>query len=74
MDSTDLAKYIDETNGISKPWLLIQLRLSKLKERRAELSHEEYILELPELHDSLMSLGQWWRGREAEVFGTRNNP
>ncbi|MBD1912224.1 MULTISPECIES: hypothetical protein [unclassified Leptolyngbya] len=69
MDSTDLARFIEATDGISKPWLLVQLRLKKLQERRAELSDAEYIAALDELQTDLMNLGEWWVGREAEVFG-----
>ena len=68
MNSQDLAKYIEATDGISKPWLLIQLRLAKLKERRSEISAEEFNLQLAELHAELMKLGQWWIGQEEDVF------
>jgi len=34
MDSGELAKYIEQTESISKPWLLVQLRLKKLQENR----------------------------------------
>lgn len=68
MDSRQLAKYIEDTNGISKPWLLVQLRLSKLKERRSEMTTEEFNAQLGELHAELMKLGEWWKGRENEVF------
>ena len=37
MDSRELAQYIEVTDGISKPWLLVQLRLKKLQERRAKI-------------------------------------
>jgi hypothetical protein len=70
MDSTQLARYIEETNGISKPWLLLQLRLKKLQERRDTISQEEYMREIAELHTALMSLGEWWVGIEKEVFGS----
>lgn len=69
MNSQELARYIESTNSISKPWLLVQLRLKKLQERRAEISHEEYIQELAQLHEELMNLGEWWLGIEDEVFG-----
>ena len=68
MDSKDIAHYINATNGASKPWLLVQLRLKKLQERRAEISHEEYIRELEDIHKDMMKLSEWWRGRESEVF------
>lgn len=68
MDSHDLAQYIEKTDGITKPWLLAQLRMKKLQERRHELTHEEYLLELEDLHRDVMSLGEWWLGIEDEVF------
>lgn len=71
MDSQDLAKYIEETNGISKPWLLVQLRLKKLEEKKQNLPPEEYLEQLQDIHKDLMGLGEWWRGREEEVFGEK---
>lgn len=68
MKSDDLAKYIEATDGMGKPWLLIQLRLAKLKERRHEMSTEAFNNELAELHESLMKLGEWWVGKEKDVF------
>jgi hypothetical protein len=68
MDSKDLAKYIEATDGISKPWLLVQLRLKKLQERRSSISAEEYIKELGDIHQDAMNLGEWWVGIEDEVF------
>ena len=68
MDSKDLARYIEQTDGISKPWMLIQLQLQKLKERQAEMAPEAYLRELEELRQALMNLGEWWVGREDELF------
>lgn len=68
MNSDDLARYIEATDGISKPWLLIQLRLAKLKERRPEITTEEFNRQVAELHTELMKLGQWWIGQEEDVF------
>ncbi len=68
MDSTELAQYIEATDGISKPWLLIQLRLKKLEERKINLSTHEYMHELEDIHQDLMNLGEWWRGMEDKVF------
>lgn len=70
MNSEDLAKYIEDTNGISKPWLLLQLRLKKLQERKSTISAEEYFQELQDIQQDLLGLGEWWRGIEDEVFGT----
>ncbi len=68
MNSKDLAQYVEATNGISKPWLLVQMRLQKLQERRETLSAEEYARELADIHKDLMNLGEWWQGIESEVF------
>ncbi|WP_017314807.1 hypothetical protein [Mastigocladopsis repens] len=68
MDSTNLAQYMEATGSIAKPWLLVQLRLKKLQERRATLSENEYVRELEDIHQDLMNLGEWWRGIEDEVF------
>ncbi|HEY9781084.1 MAG TPA: hypothetical protein V6D09_13210 [Leptolyngbyaceae cyanobacterium] len=68
MDSKELAQYIEATDSISKSWLLIQLRLQKLKERNT-ISPEEYAQELADIHEDLMNLGEWWRGIEQEAFG-----
>lgn len=68
MQSKDLAQYIEATDSISKPWLLVQLRLKKLQELRATLSPDEYARELADIHQDLMNLGEWWRGIEDEVF------
>lgn len=68
-NSENLAKYIEATDSISKPWLLVQLRLKKLQERRSELSSQEYRQQIADLHEDLMKLGQWWVGREDEAFG-----
>ena len=68
MNSDDIAKYIEATNGISKPWLLVQLRLKKLQERRSQISQEEYVTDLEDIHQDMMKLGEWWKGRENEVF------
>lgn len=72
MDSKELAQYIEATDSISKPWLLVQLRLKKLQEVRAFISADEYSQKLAEIHQDLMNLGQWWVGIEAEEFGTPN--
>jgi hypothetical protein len=68
MDSQDLARYIEKNDGISKPWLLIQLRLKKLGEEKADLSPSEYMSRLEDIHQDMMNLGEWWKGIEDEVF------
>ncbi len=69
MNSEQIAQYIEATDGISKPWLLVQLRLKKLQERRDQLSNQEYVQELADIQADLMQLGEWWIGIEDEVFG-----
>ena len=68
MDGKELAQYIEATDGVSKPWLLVQLRLLKLQEERYSLSPEEYMDKLSDIHQDLMNLGEWWRGIEDQVF------
>lgn len=50
MDSKDLAQYIQATDSISKPWLLVKMRLKKLQENKATLSQSEFLRELEEIH------------------------
>lgn len=69
MNSHELAQYIEATDGISKPWLLVQLRLTKLQERKNQISPQEYLSELEDIQSDLLKLGEWWKGRENEVFG-----
>ncbi|MBF2036563.1 MAG: hypothetical protein IGR92_14080 [Leptolyngbyaceae cyanobacterium T60_A2020_046] len=68
MNSDDMARYIEQTDGLSQPWLLIQWRVKKLQEVRSTMSEEEYMTEIAALHKSLMDLGEWWVGREDEFF------
>ncbi|NJN57587.1 MAG: hypothetical protein HC879_08850 [Leptolyngbyaceae cyanobacterium SL_5_9] len=68
MNSEELACYLEATDSTFKPWLLAQLRLKKLEERRADIPSEEYACELADIHQSVMNLGEWWRDREDEVF------
>lgn len=69
MDSKILARYIEQIDVISKPWLLVQLRLKLLEERRSSMSDQEYTSELTALHQQLMGLGRWWQGIEGQAFG-----
>ncbi|MEL6221608.1 MAG: hypothetical protein AAFQ57_00405 [Cyanobacteria bacterium J06626_14] len=69
MDSHLLARYMEETQGEFKPWLLVQLRLQKLKESKDDLTPDEYLQRLDDIHADLMNLGEWWIGQEKDVFG-----
>ncbi|WP_310430123.1 hypothetical protein [Chamaesiphon sp. VAR_48_metabat_135_sub] len=68
MNSEKLAKYIEDTDSVGKSWLLVQLRLQKLAEAKPDLSSEEYIVRLEDIHRDMMNLGEWWIGVEDEVF------
>jgi len=68
LDSGQLARYIEETDGISKPWLLVQLRLAKLSEEKSSMAPADYASALADIHQDLMNIGQWWLGREDEAF------
>lgn len=68
MDLKDIAQYIEITDGASKPWLLIQLRLKRLEADRPHLDLDTYHERLQELHRDMMALGEWWVGREEELF------
>ena len=70
MNSKELAQYIEATDGISKPWLLVQLRLRKLQERKEQMPPQEYMAQLEDIQGDLLKLGEWWKGREDEVFGS----
>jgi hypothetical protein len=70
MNSKDLATYLEATDSISKPWLLAQLRLMKLQERRETLTPDQYVSELADIQQDVMNLGEWWLGIEDEVFGS----
>jgi len=68
MNSKELAQYLEATDSIAKPWLLVQLRLQKLQERRDLISEDTYADELADIHQDLMNLGEWWQGIEDDVF------
>ena len=72
--SAELARYLESRGELSKPWMLQMLRLAKLKENRHQMSPEEYLSSIQEAHADLMRLGEFWKGREAEVFGGQYRP
>jgi hypothetical protein len=47
---------------------LVQLRLQKLAEQKSQLTREEYIARLDDIHNDMMQLGEWWLGMESDVF------
>jgi hypothetical protein len=72
--AADLARYLEQRGELSKPWMLQMLRLTKLKESKNTMDPQEYMDRLQEAHADLMRLGEFWKGREAEVFGGRYSP
>jgi len=72
--AAELARYLESRGDLSKPWMLQMLRLAKLKEARGSMSQEDYMSSIKEAHSDLMRLGQFWKGREAEVFGVSYRP
>ncbi len=73
-NSEDLALYLEQRGELGKPWLLLQLRLAKLKEAKDSLEPNDYLQRVQECHADLMRLGEFWKGREAEVFGGLYTP
>jgi hypothetical protein len=72
--SVELARYLEARGELGKPWMWQLLRLTKLKEAKDSLPPEEYLRRLQEAHADLMRLGEFWKGREAEVFGGLYRP
>lgn len=74
LNAADLARYLEQRGELSKPWMLQLLRLTKLKESRDSMDPQEYMDALQDAHADLMRLGEFWKGREQEVFGGRYQP
>ena len=72
--SEDLARYLEQRGELSKPWNLQMLRLQKLKEAKESMDPQLYLEKVQEAHADLMRLGQFWKGREQEVFGGHYQP
>ncbi|MDC0269692.1 hypothetical protein OAK57_03410 [Synechococcus sp. AH-551-N23] len=66
--AAELARYLESRGELGKPWMLQMLRLAKLKETRGSMSQEDYMCSIRQAHSDLMRLGEFWKGREAEVF------
>ncbi len=72
--AAELARYLEQRGELSKPWMLQMLRLAKLKEAKGAMDPQEYLERLQEAHGDLMRLGEFWKGREGEVFGGLYRP
>ncbi|MCT0211410.1 MAG: hypothetical protein DCF18_08785 [Cyanobium sp.] len=67
--SEELARYLEQQGMLTKPWLLMQLRLSKLREEKDSMTTDEYIQRVQDAHTDLMRIGAFWKGQERKVFG-----
>ena len=72
--SEDLARYLEQRGELTKPWNLQMLRLKKLKETKDSMDPQLYLEKVQEAHADLMRLGQFWKGREQQVFGGTYQP
>ena len=72
--SAELARYLEARGELSKPWMLQLLRLTKLKESKDDLDPQEFLARLQEAHADLMRLGEFWKGREQQVFTGQYQP
>jgi hypothetical protein len=72
--SADLARYLEQRGELGKPWMWHLLRLTKLKEAKDTMDPEAYLTQVQEAHTDLMRLGEFWKGREQEVFMGRYQP
>ena len=72
--SEDLARYLEQKGELTKPWNLQMLRLKMLKEAKPSMDPQLYLEKVQEAHADLMRLGQFWKGRELEVFGGQYQP
>lgn len=72
--SEDLARYLEQRGELGKPWMWHLLRLAKLQEAKDSMDPQDFMQQLHQAHADLMRLGEFWKGREAEVFGGRYSP
>ena len=72
--SEDLARYLEQRGELTRPWNLQMLRLEKLKEAKDSMDPQLYLEKVQEAHADLMRLGQFWKGREQQVFGGTYQP
>jgi len=72
--SEDLARFFEARGVMAKPWTWHLLRLAKIREAKDEMEPQDYLNRVQEAHADLMRLGEFWKGREEEVFGGRYSP
>lgn len=72
--SEDLARFFEARGDLAKPWTWQLMRLAKIREAKDSMDPQEYLERVQEAHADLMRLGEFWKGREAEVFGGSYSP
>ena len=72
--SEDLARYFEARGEMGKPWIWHLMRIAKLREAKDTMDPQDYMASLQEAHADLMRLGEFWKGREEEVFSGRYRP
>ena len=72
--SEDLARFFEARGELAKPWTWHLMRLAKIREAKDTMDSQEYLERIQEAHADLMRLGEFWKGREEEVFGGRYRP
>ena len=72
--SEDLARFFEARGEMAKPWTWHLLRLAKIREAKDEMEPQDYMNRVQEAHADLMRLGEFWKGREQEVFSGRYQP
>ena len=72
--SEQLAAYLEQRGEMGKPWMWHLLRQVKLREASESMAPVEVFASIQDAHADLMRLGEFWKGREAEVFGGRYAP
>jgi len=70
--SEDLARFFEARGELAKPWTWHLMRLAKIREAKDTMDSQEYLERVQEAHAVLMRLGEFWKGREEEVFGGRD--
>jgi hypothetical protein len=72
--SEDLARYFEARGEMGKPWIWHLMRLAKIREAKESMDPQAYLSSVQEAHADLMRLGEFWKGREEEVFTGRYQP
>ena len=72
--SEDLARYFEARGEMGKPWIWHLMRLAKIREAKESMDPQAYLASVQEAHADLMRLGEFWKGREEEVFTGRYQP